>query len=438
MGSGYLYHSQSKMKDVYILVDCNCFYVSCERVFQPKLNNKPVIVLSNNDGCVIALSEEAKNIGIVRGQPYFQINQLCLERDVSVFSSNYELYGDMSARIMNIIKSSAFNVEIYSIDEAFIKLSVKDDIDEFMESLQSNILKYTGVPVSVGAGHSKTLAKVANHYSKNFTHVKLFNLINNENINDVLYNTAIDKVWGIGSRYAEKFRTLGINTALQLSKCDPDNIRKRYSVVLERTVRELNGEPCLNISEVEPKKSITNSRSFSKPVESFDDLYEALYNYCAKAAYRLRSYRLKAKNIKIYIRTNKFNKNSQLRSSRLEEFEIATNCTFRIAGVVKKLLKVIYKKGIKYHKAGIILGELLPESQNQGVLFNQGELFDYEKNQDIKKASAIISTIDNINNRMGKDTVFIAAQGIERNWSMKRNMKSPNYTTDWEDLAIAY
>ena len=276
------------MKDAYVLVDCNFFYVSCERVFNPKLNNKPVIVLSNNDGCVIALSDEAKSLGIVRGQPYFQVKNLCKNNDVFVFSSNYELYGDMSARVINIIRNSAINVEIYSIDEAFIKLNYKDDIDKYIESLQSMILQYTGITVSIGVGYSKTLAKIANHYAKKFTNIKLFNLINNEDSDEVLLNTAIDKIWGIGYSYTVKFKSLGIDNALQLSKCTPNNIRERYSVVLERTVRELNGESCLGISEIEPKKSITNSRSFCKPVEDFDDLYEALYNYCAKASYRLR------------------------------------------------------------------------------------------------------------------------------------------------------
>ena len=225
---------------------------------------------------------------------------------------------------------------------------------------------------------------------------------------------------------------------MQLSKCNPNNIRERYSVVLERTVRELNGESCLGISEIEPKKSITNSRSFCKPVEDFDDLYEALYNYCAKASYRLRKYKLKANNIMIYIRSNKFSKGKQFRSSIIEEFDVATNCIFTVAKVMKRLLNKIYKTGIKYHKAGVVLGNLIPENQNQGVLFKQIGLFDYEENQDITKAKNIINAMDRINDKIGKDTVFIAAQGISRDWNMKRNMKSPNYTTNWNQLPTAY
>lgn len=414
---------------MFAIVDCNNFYVSCERVFNSKLVNKPVIVLSNNDGCVIARSDEAKALNIKMGQPFFEIKHLCQKKGIDVFSSNYALYGDMSNRIMVILESLWPDIEIYSIDEAFLNLKKlnKNSVDEFCEMLQKTIKQYTGIPVSIGIGPSKTLAKLANHIAKRELKQPTFNILHNMSW---LKTINIDKIWGIGSRWTKKLNQLNIKTAYDLSLTSPNFMRKKFNVALARTVLELQQHACLKLEEVAPKKQIMSSQSFAIPQTDMAAISQALSSYCAKASEKLRKQHSVAKRIDVFIRTNPFRKDlPQYNASVGVSLVIPTSDVRIITYWAKACLKQIFKTGYLYKKAGISLHEITPSAVLQSDLFNP---------EAKEQANQLMKILDEINKKYGRGTIKLAAEGTPQQNRIQSHHCSPCYTTRWSDLPIVY
>ncbi len=408
------------------LVDCNNFYVSCERVFAPKLKNCPVVVLSNNDGCVIARSEEAKALGIKMGTPYFQIDYLIEKERLAVFSSNYCLYGDMSLRVMEALNLFSPETEIYSIDEAFLNIENKGkESIAFAQKLRSDVLKWLGLPVSVGIAPNKTLAKIANRIAKKLN-LGVFELSDEDQIKNVLSETPINDVWGIGYNSARKLKALGIANAFQLRNLDRRWARKLLSVVGARIVGELNGKVCLPLELVPPpKKSITCSRSFGYMVEQLEHLNEALDCYLVKAGEKLRRKNLTANAVTVFLATNRFAKTEQYSNSLTIELANATNSTRELRDWTRKALHQIYKKGYLYKKVGVILQELQPETSETIRLYNEPS---YEKDK------RLMAALDKISNKFGRETVRFGVQRNKDCWQMKAEMKSKRYTTSLKEV----
>ncbi|MGB6976325.1 MAG: Y-family DNA polymerase [Gammaproteobacteria bacterium] len=414
---------------VFALVDCNNFYVSCERVFNPCLENRPVVVLSNNDGCIVARSNEAKALGIPMGAPYYQYRFLCEQHQVAVFSSNYRLYGEMSQRVMAMLMQLAPDIEFYSIDEAFLKLDgiPRQKILFFAERMRAQILQWTGLPVSIGIAPTKTLAKVANHWAKKFTREGVYPLLEASEQETLLTHFPVGDLWGIGPQWAKKLKQLGITTAKQLRDSDTHFIRTHLSVMGERIVHELRGISCLSLDTPSDKHSITCTRSFGQPLTEQETIAEALSHYVAQAAEKLRQQHSLAQAMCILLRTSNYGANPPYRDSTVWHFS-ATNDTSTLIKAAKAGLKKIYKPGYQYRKTGIILMNLVEERKNQQHLFLP------EQNEHSK---ALMSLVDRINYRYGHHTLRWAAQGFEQAWQMRRDQCSPHYTSDWQQLAIA-
>ncbi len=419
---------------MFALVDVNSFYASCETVFRPDLYGRPVVVLSNNDGCVIARSREAKAVGITMGAPYFKIQQVIRQHGVIAFSSNYALYSDMSARVMTILEQLAPGIEIYSIDEAF--LSLKDvqpsiALEEFGQFVRDHIRKLTGLNVGVGIAPSKTLAKLANHAAKLWHKTRgVVDLSNPERQRKLLALMPVAEVWGVGRRTAKKLEMMGITTALQLAEANPSLIRKNFSVVLERTVRELCGEACLAVTEFAPtKQQIICSRSFSERITEYQSMHEAVCSYAEKAAEKLRKEHQYCRYISTFIKTSPFATNetyySNVASTRLT---LPTLDSRDIISAALKCLAAIWRPGHRYLKAGIVLGEF----SSHGIA--QLGLFDECKPR--INSEQLMATIDSIN-QSGKSKIAFIGQGINPEWQMKREMLSPAYTTRVTDIPIA-
>ncbi|MCA1624852.1 MAG: Y-family DNA polymerase [Acidobacteria bacterium] len=405
------------------LVDCNNFYVSCERVFAPKLRNRPVVVLSNNDGCVIARSEEAKALGIKMGTPYFQIDEFAETEKIAVFSSNYTLYGDMSSRVMELLTYFAPETEIYSIDEAFLNLDDDRDIGKLSESghlIKEKLKKWTGIPVSIGIGPNKTLAKIANRRAKK-ANLGVFEMTHEAIQCEVLDQTPIGDVWGIGYNSAKKLNALGIKTALQLKQMDRRWARKLLSVVGARIVEELNGKACLPLELVPPpKKSITCSRSFGILTGDFEHLKEALDNYLVKCGEKMRRQKLTARAVTVFLTTNRFSKHPQYSNSLTIELANATNSTRELRDWTRKALVQIYKKDFLYKKVGVILQGLQPEQRETFRLYNQAN---YEKDK------RLMQSLDKISQRFGRNAIAFGVRKSEKAWQMRAERKSNCYTT---------
>tara|TARA_B100001142_G_scaffold322187_1_gene370037 strand:+ start:867 stop:2129 length:1263 start_codon:yes stop_codon:yes gene_type:complete len=418
---------------IFALVDCNNFYASCERVFNPRLIGKPIVVLSNNDGCVIARSNEAKDLGIPMGAPYYQHKSFIEKNNVKVFSSNYQFYGDMSQRVMKSLSMMLPNqdVEIYSIDEAFLRLdgfAMRDLFDWSLE-VRNNILQWTGIPTSIGIAPTKTLSKIANHVAKKQTESGVFDLRDTDLQEYIMADLPVEELWGISRRWGKTLRSLGISTALQLRNTDPKFIQKKLSVVVERMVYELQGLSCLDLEKQVPKKSIMSSKSFGTLLDKLEPIEQALSTYAVRACEKLRQQGSKAKSLYIFLQTNPFRVDQhQYRNSLKFEFDLPTSDTAVIIRVAKTLLKQIYKYGYYYHKCGIMLFNLVSEEYQQGHFFTP---------QDSSRDS-LMKSIDIINESMGRETIFYAAQGVNQNWKMKRNNLSPRYTTNWEELVKVY
>ena len=409
------------------LVDCNNFYASCERVFRPDLENKPIVVLSNNDGCVIARSNEAKKLGINMGEPAFKKREVFERNKIKTFSTNFILYGDMSRRVMSILRNNSKEIEIYSIDEAFIEC-YNEDLNSYGKNLRKKVKQWTGIPVSVGIAETKVLAKIANHIAKKYRKSGVFILDNREIIEKALKFTAIEEIWGIGRNHSRRFKEYGINTAYDLTCIEESWIKKKFSIVVLRIAKELKGIKCLDIeSQHKTKKNICTSRSFGNPTSDYSTIKEAISTFAVRCCEKLRKQKTSTSELRIFIYTNPFNpKHRQYYGTKKIQLERATNDNQIIVQEVIKGLQKIYKKGYVYKKAGVIVGNITQENQVQLNLFDQ------IKNRE--KYTKISKVIDRINSSMGRDKLRIATQGFDRKWKMKQEQLSQCYTTRIDEI----
>ncbi len=410
------------------LIDCNNFYASCERVFQPRLIGKPVVVLSNNDGCVIARSNEAKALGIEMGAPW-HLNKENFERlGVIVRSSNYALYGDMSARVMRTLRNFAPSLEVYSIDEAFLCLDGIGDLENHARELRRTVAQWTGIPVSVGIGPTKTLAKIANRLAKaDVRSGGVFCLMEENQQTAALNKIGLTDIWGIARRLTLRLQETGITSPLDLREVDPKLIRQAFGVTVERIALELRGVSCLEIEEISPpRKSLVASRSFGRPVETLNDMREAVATYANRAAEKMRRQNLATANIVVFIETNAFRKQDrQYRASQTVNLSVASADSGKITTAALKGLSAIWRAGFLYKKAGVMLLDLVPADQVQGSLFQQ---------TDTHISKARMQAMDAINRRFGRGTIRLATTGMHSSWQLRRAFMSARYTTDWNDL----
>ncbi len=418
---------------MFALVDVNSFYASCEAVFRPDLHGKPIVVLSNNDGCVIARSAEAKKLGVTMGAPYFKQRRLFEQHGVHVFSSNYSLYGDMSQRVMLLLEAMVPRVEVYSIDEAFMDLrgvSHCHNLEAFGHEVREQIKRGTHLAVGIGIAPTKTLAKLANHAAKQWPQTTgVVDLSNKLRQRKLMALIPVEEVWGVGRQISKSLRTQGIDTALKLAEMDLAYVRRNYTVVLERTVRELRGESCLNIEDaVSAKQQIVCSRSFGERITEYQDLKEAICSYAERAAEKLRGERQFCKHVSTFIKTSPFAAHelhyNNLASTRLE---IPTNDTRDIIKHALICLDHIWKPDKRYQKGGVMLGDFYDHGISQLNLFDECN--------PKPNSEALMKVLDEINNK-GRGKIWFAGQGIKRDWQMKRNMLSPAYTTRFSELPI--
>jgi DNA polymerase V len=420
------------------LVDCNNFYASCERVFRPELQGKPIVVLSNNDGCVVARSEEAKQVGIGMAVPIFKVKDLIHKYQVNVFSSNYTLYGDLSSRVMNVLAESAPRLEVYSIDEAFLDLEglAGHNLSNWGIQLRQKVKQWTGIPVSVGIAPTKTLAKVANHLAKSLAKkgegsgVKV--LSEKSEQKEVLENLSVADIWGIGYQLSQKLQNQGVWTAAQLLNMPDAWIRKQLSVTGLRTVEELRGIPRLEISEVaDPKKMAICSLSFDKTTADYAIVKEYVANFAARCAEKLREQNSVASNLTVYLRTNRFNPQApQMGASETLHFAMPTAYTPEIIKVALQGLGRIYQPGFEYKKASITLTGLLPAALAQ----TQTDLFANSPSEITAKQMKMMEALDSLNQKMGRNKIKFASQGNDDKWQTYQAHRSPRYTTQWDEL----
>ena len=412
------------------LIDCNNFYASCERLFRPDLKLKPIVVLSNNDGCCIARSDEAKALGIAMGTPFFEIKKLCSKNQVMVFSSNYTLYGNISHRVMTIIKDFWPEVEVYSIDEAFLDLRMlpADQRDLFCLNLQKLILQQTGITTSIGIGPTKTLAKAANYLSKRVYKVPVFNITND--LQMLLTKISIAEIWGIGRGWYQKLSALGIKTAYDLANVDENFLKKFSNVVLTRTAVELRGNICNELELPKPRQNIMSSKSFGTMQTELLEIENAISCYCKRAVEKMRAQKLMATNIGVFIQSNRHRKDLPQYNKDIEtKFIMPTDDIILITKTAKQCLAKIFKAGYSYKKAGIVLGNLVPNHVSQFDLFSEATQTKYDSNK-------LMNAIESINSKYGRDTICLASEGLQKMWKMRSEMKSPAYTTRWGELPL--
>ena len=411
------------------LVDCNSFYVSCERLFNPKLINKPVVVLSNNDGCIISRSAEAKSLGIKMGEPYFKAKNVIIKNNVQVFSSNYSLYGDLSRRVMRTLKRFNSEIEVYSIDEAFLDLSNFPDseVEDVGKEIRSIVLKWTGIPTSIGIAKTKTLSKVANHIAKK-KQSGVVSLIGVENIDPILEKVEINDIWGIGKQLTKFYHKNGIYNAKQLKNKSNTWIKKSFNVLSSRTAMELRGISCINLETTNSKrKSCIVSRSFGQRIEDFQELKEAIVSYSLNASEKIRSEALVAKSVTVFIRTSPFQSRYGFYSnSKTIDFPIATNNSIEIVKATISGLKTIFKNGYRYQKAGVTLSHLSNSNDEKN-------LFSSVRDEKIK---SLMKSIDNTNYKYGRSTLSLASAGVHKKWNMRRQYSSKIDTADFYCLPI--
>lgn len=419
---------------MFALVDVNSFYCSCETAWRPDLLGKPVVVLSNNDGCVIARSAEAKALGIKMGEPYFKMKEYFRRNGVVCFSSNYALYGDMSQRVMTTLEQLCPRVEVYSIDEAFCDLTgIRNcrDLHEFGRELKDKVFQHTMLRVGVGVAQTKTLAKLANHAAKTWRATGgVVDLSNIDRQRKLMHLLPVDEVWGVGRRIAKRLNAMGICTALQLADSDLSFIKKHFSVVLERTVRELRGESCLGLEEFAPlKQEIVNSRSFGERITEYEDMRQAICTYASRAAEKMRGEHQFCRYISVFVKTSPFAAGEvYYGNSASSQLQVPTQDTRDIIGAATACLDRIWEDGHRYQKAGVMLGDFY----SQGVA--QLNLFD--DNAPKENSEALMKLLDGMNHRYGRGTLQFAGQGIEQPWQMKREMLSPAYTTRLSDIPV--
>jgi DNA polymerase V len=434
---------------MYALVDGNNFYVSCERVFRPSLQGCPVVVLSNNDGCAIARSNEAKALGIAMGAPWFKIKHMADEAGLVALSANFALYGDMSDRMMSLAAGLGPDQEVYSIDESFINLAgVKGDLVERSHKIRSRILQWVGIPCGIGIGSTKTLAKLANHiaktaerkpgsYPESLSQVCNLSALSEAQRTEVFEATEVGEVWGVGRRISKQLTEGGIKTVQDLVRMDAATIRRGWSVVLERTVRELQGTPCIDFEEAPPaKKEIACTRSFGHAVTELSALEEAVTEFASRACEKVRKQHSLAGDVLVFIRTSPFRKDEQYSRSMVIPLVRPSADTAAIVQAALLGLQAIFKPGFRYAKAGVMLLELQPDSIRQGEL----DLDDENLLDDEAGRTQLMSALDGINRRYGRGTMKMASAGLageRRVWLMKQERRTPGYTTCIADLPIA-
>ena len=419
---------------MFALVDVNSFYASCEKVFRPDLEGKPIVVVSNNDGCIISLSREAKQFGIKMGEPYFKFKEKGYPARVYVFSSNYALYADLSSRVMQTLTDLAPAIEIYSIDEAFVNVSGVShclSLEAFGHQMRTQVFKNTGLTVGVGIAPTKTLAKLANYAAKRWASTGgVVDLSGRERQRKLLEKVPVEEVWGVGRRITKKLNAMGITTALELARTPPAFIRKHFSVVLERTVRELNGESCISLEEAPPpKQQIVCSRSFGERVTTYEAMRQSVCQYAERAAEKLRGERQFCRHIAVFVKTSPFAVNEPYYGNvASEKLMTPTQDTRDIIAAAVKALDRIWVNGHRYAKAGCMLNDFTPDGVSQLNLFDD--------TQPRSNSNQLMKVVDGINHS-GLGKVWFAGRGIAPEWQMKREMLSPAYTTRWNELPMA-
>ncbi len=413
---------------MFALVDCNNFYASCERVFNPALEKKAIVILSNNDGCVIARSNEAKKLKIPMGAPFFAWRHFFEKHRVAIFSSNYVLYGDMSQRVMSALETCCPQLEVYSIDEAFLNLEKFDQIENIL-MIRQTVQQWTGIPVSIGVAPTKTLAKIANQIAKKSTGTGIF-CLNDQSLQEkVLANFPVEEVWGVGRQTVEKLKQMHILTAKDLRDANLKLMRRQFNVVMEKLISELRGISCLPLSQITTKKQIMSSRSFGRPIKQLAELEEAISHYVSLACIKLRNQQSLAQGIWVFIRTSYYHPNNlQYGKGSSSQFIKPTDDTRLIIKTALENLRRIYQPGYSYKKAGIALFGLMPNTLQQLDIFTSTD----------QKSNSLMKTIDTINKKLGKNSVFIGSEGIGRSWQTIAKLRSPRYTTQWNELVTVY
>ena len=419
-------------KPVFGLADVNSMYCSCERVFRPDLRYSPLVALSNNDDCVIAQTSEIKALGIEMAQPWYQVKDKALAQGVVAFSSNYELYADFSNRFNEVLRRYTPRLEVYSIDECFLDLTgINRDLTEYGQEIKDTVLQWTKLPICIGMGHSKTLAKLANKVAKKqkyFDGVCDFTAMDEAELDRLLELIDVEKVWGVGRRLAAKLADVGVNNVLRLKRADPKRVRDKFGVLLERTVRELNGEAWLGMLDAPPpSKQVMSSRSFGDRVSTLHELEAAVSFHATNAAFKLRKQSLYANTVFCFIQNSPFDKHPYY-NSRAVALPAPTDSTLDITKAALWMLKQMYKPGVYYQKVGVMLSELVPAEGRQT------DLFGYTATR--PKYDAVMESLDKVNTKYGRGTVRLASEGFKNDWAMQRNLKSPNYTIDWDDLPV--
>ncbi|AMX05490.1 MULTISPECIES: translesion error-prone DNA polymerase V subunit UmuC [Enterobacter] len=419
---------------MFALVDVNSFYASCEKVFRPDLQGKPIVVVSNNDGCIISLSREAKQFGIKMGEPYFKFKEKLYPSKVYVFSSNYALYADLSSRVMQTLTDLAPAIEIYSIDEAFVNVSGVShclSLEAFGHQMRTEVLKNTGLTVGVGIAPTKTLAKLANYAAKRWSGTGgVVDLSGRERQRKLLEKVPVEEVWGVGRRITKKLNAMGITTALELAEASSWVIRKHFNVVLERTARELRGEPCLDLEEFTPtKQQIICSRSFGHRITQYEEMHQAICAYAERAAEKLRGEHQYCRFISVFVRTSPHADNEIYYGNQASvTLMTPTNDSRDIIRAATEALGRIWLDGYRYMKAGVMLADFFSSGVAQLNLFDDNRLR--------ANSAALMEMMDSVNHS-GKGKIWFAGQGIEKSWAMKREMLSPAYTTRYADLPVA-
>jgi DNA polymerase V len=425
------------VEPVFALVDVNNFYVSCERVFQPKLEHVPMVVLSNNDGCAVARSNEVKALGVKMGVPWFKIKDLAKKHGILAYSSNYTLYGQMSDRVVSILRDFSPDIEVYSIDESFLRiervLHLYGGAQTMGHQMRDRIKTWTGLPVCAGFGRTKTLAKFANHLAKKnavFNGVCDLNALSAAELDEWMSKTEVGEVWGVGHRTVPKLEAMGIRSVLDLRDAPPKRIRERFGVVLERTCDELRGTSCLALEEIaQPKQQIMVSRSFGATIESFDDLAEAVSTHVANAGEKLRRQGSEAGAVYVFVMTNRFRPDEpQNNAGRIVPFTEPTDDTRLLTKAALRGLKAVYKPGFGYKKAGVLLTLLADKENRQETLFSDAPVR--------IRSEKLMASMDAINQRYGRGMLRTGVSGMKKRWAMRAENRSPRYTTQWEELPV--
>lgn len=417
------------MKKIFALIDCNSFYASCEKVFDPSLGNRPMVVLSNNDGCIIARSKEAKLAGIKMGAPAFQMIDIIEKNNVAIFSSNFALYGDMSERVMKVLAKFSPDIEIYSIDEAFLDLSdlMIKDFEAYGHKIRNTVLQWTGIPVSVGISTTKTLAKIANQLAKKYDAFHgVMDLTNPEIFEKALKLTSVADIWGIGRQYSKFLKEQNILKASDLVKMNDRWIRKHMHVTGLRTIEELRGKSCITMETVPPdKKGITHARSFGTAVTDYAVLEEAVSTFTSRCAAKLRKQKSFVSVITVFVMTNRFSDDPKYVNFKTIHITTPTNNTPELIDHSTKLLKLLFKKGYRYKKAGVMFTDLISESHEQMSFWD---------NVNREKQKKLMPVLDRITATMGKDVVKYAIQGTRQRWKLRQERLSNKFTTKWDEL----